>query len=276
MRHTTRFCAQLALYAILHALPLFIVSCNSSEPIKAEWHDAATDMNGKPDLSELKGLRIKDVQARFVIANDNEQLILAVQTSDEALRRQIEMGGVTVWLTNPKDKKETIGFRYPAIHGPGGPPKNFVLPAGQTGKDDMIDRMDTRPRDVELLQRKSANRMLSLDDAHTLGITAETKYEATTVAHSIVIAFDSLAPWLKAGDEVMLELNVPKLDMPKHMREMGNHERPPMGMGGGDDDFGGVGGMRGGKMRRGEGMPPGMRGGREIEIRQTVVLATHP
>ncbi|MBL0061618.1 MAG: hypothetical protein IPP40_09095, partial [bacterium] len=35
----------------------------------------------------------------------------------------------------------------------------------------------------------------------------------------------------------------------------GDHERPPMGMGGGDDDFGGVGGMRGGKMRRGEGMP---------------------
>ncbi|MBL0063142.1 MAG: hypothetical protein IPP40_17085 [bacterium] len=54
----------------------------------------------------------------------------------------------------------------------------------------------------------------------------------------------------------------------------GDHERPPMGMGGGDDDFGGVGGMRGGKMRRGEGMPPGMRGGREIEIRQTVVLGS--
>ncbi|MBL0063127.1 MAG: hypothetical protein IPP40_17010 [bacterium] len=105
MRHTTRICARLALYTFLLTLPLVFVSCNSSEPIKAEWHDAATDMNGKPDLSELKGLHIKDVQARFVIANDNEQLLLAVQTSDEALRHQIEMGGVTVWLTNPKNKK---------------------------------------------------------------------------------------------------------------------------------------------------------------------------
>ena len=265
--------ARLSIYTLLLALSLFFISCNSSEPIKAEWHDAASDMNGKPDLSELKGLRIKDVQARFVIANDNEQLILAVQTSDEALRRQIEMGGVTVWLTNPKDKKEAIGFRYPAMHGPGGPPKNFVLPAGQTVKDDMIDRMVTRPRDVELLQRKSANRMLSLDDAQALGITAETKYEATTVAHSIVIAFDSLAPWLQAGDEVMLELNVPKLERRERMHD-GEHGRPPMGIGGGDDDCGGVGGMRGGKMRRGEGMPPGMSGGKEIKIRQTVVLAT--
>ncbi len=270
MYRTAVFLTRLSVYTLLFALSLVFINCNSSEPIKAEWHDATTDINGKPDFSELKGLRIKDVQARFVIANDDEQLLLAVQTSDEALRQQIEMGGVTLWLTNPKNKKETVGLRYPAMHGPGGPPKNFVLPPGQTMKDKTLDQMDTRPKDVELLSKKSASRMVSLDEARALGVTAETKYEATTVAHSIVIALDSLAPWLQAGDEVILELNVPKLNRPEHMREAGDHQRPPMGMGGGDDGFGG--GMRGGRMKPG-GMPPGQIGGKEIRIKQTVVLA---
>ncbi len=276
MRHKTSVCAQFALYPILLIMLLLFVSCNSSEPIKAEWHDAATDVNGKPDLSELKGLHIKDVQARFVIANDNEQLLLAVQSSDEALRQQIEMGGVTVWLSNPKNKKETVGFRYPVMHGPGGPPKNFVLPAGQTMKDKMIDRMDTRPKEIELLSKKSPSRMVSLDEARALGVSAETNYEATTTAHSIVMMFDSLAQWLKAGDEVMLELNVPKLEMPKHMREAGDHERPPLGMGG-DDGFGGIGGaggMRGGRGGPPGGMPRGDSGGKEIRVTQMVLLAT--
>ncbi|MBL0063129.1 MAG: hypothetical protein IPP40_17020 [bacterium] len=54
----------------------------------------------------------------------------------------------------------------------------------------------------------------------------------------------------------MLELNVPKLACRNACVKRGDHERPPMGMGGGDDDFGGVGGMRGGKCDAAEGMPP--------------------
>lgn len=268
MHCTAALITRLSVYTLLFALPLLLASCNS-EPILAEWHDSATDINGKPDLSELKGLRIKNVNARFVIANDDEQLILAIQTSDEALQRQIEMGGVTLWLTNPQNKRETFGVRYPALTKPKGrleKPIEFMEPR---------DNREPRSTNVELLAKTGEPRMLSQSDASFLGVLTETKYEANTVAHLITLQFDSLAPWIQAGNEVTLSLYVPKSAVPKRMRPGGDdfEGKPPMGggMGGMGRPPGGGGGGMG---RPGEGMPPGAIGGKEIKIQQTVVLAT--
>lgn len=267
MRFPCPNCARVALASTLMISGLLFMSCNS-EPILAEWHDSATDINGKPDLSELKGLRIKNVNARFVIANDDEQLILAIQTSDEALQRQIEVGGVTLWLTNPKNKHETFGVRYPALARPKGRPEKpieFMEP----GKDRL-----PLSANVELLSKQGEPRTLSQSDAGVAGVLAETKYEAKTVAHLIALQFDSLAPWMQAGNEITFSLYVPKAEGPKRMRPGGDdfEGKPPMGggMGGMGRPPGGGGGMG----RPGEGMPPGAIGGKEIRIQQTVVLAT--
>jgi len=252
----------------LLAVSLGLGGCNSKS-IQAEWHDRASDINGKPDLSEFKGLRLKEVNARFVIANDSEQLILAVQTSDEMLQRQLEMGGVTLWLTNPKNKKESFGVRYPARNArPERPEKPIEFMEPQQNHEDGL---------VELLDRAMPARKLTLEAAKLAGVTAETSYESMSAAHSLVIALAERAPWLQPGHEVMLELSVPEMKRPKGMGD-GDERRGPPG-GGGDDGFGpmgGAGGMRGGK--HGGPPPTGERpdltSGKEIRVKQMVVLAT--
>lgn len=249
------------------SIGLLLVSCNS-EPIIAEWHDPATDINGKPDLSELKGLRIKNVNARFVIANDDEQLILAIQTSDEALQRQIEVGGVTLWLTNPQNKRETIGVRYPALPNLNFLIRNLRLDIEKEARDRMLRE---RGVTVELLAKKGESRMLNPAEANAAGVIAETTSEANTVAHLITLQFDSLAPWMQAGNDITLSLYIPKSEGPRRMRPDGDdfEGRPPM-----SGDMGGMGRPGGGMGRRGEGMPSRIIGGKEIRIQQTVVLAT--
>ncbi|MCB1060423.1 MAG: hypothetical protein KDB65_09340 [Calditrichaeota bacterium] len=258
-----------ALFAALLGFALMIVSCNS-EPIQSEWHDKAMDLNGKPDLSEFKGLRIKDVQARFVIANDADEILLAVQTGNEAVRRQIEMGGVTLWLTNPKNKKESVGVRYPARLGPKDQRREFA--PEEFSPDRTKVKFDRPSANVEVLAKKSASRMLSEADAKDAGIFAESKYETATSAYTLAINFAAAAPWLAAGDEVELRVEVPKMKMKRPDGEFGEGQRrgPPMG---GDDFGGGGGGMRGGK--RG-GSPSGIANrsaGKAIKIVQRVVLA---
>ncbi|MCB9358187.1 MAG: hypothetical protein H6505_06400 [Calditrichaeota bacterium] len=260
------------LFFALFCSSLFLGGCNST-PIQSEWHNAAMDQNGKPDIGEFKGLRIQDVQARFVIANDAEKMLFAVQTGDEALRRQIEMGGVTLWLTNPKNKKESVGLRYPARMRPKDMQKEFA--PEEFSPDQNKVKMDRPSANVEVLNKNSGSRMLSESEAKEAGILAESSYEATTSAYTLAINFAEAAPWLHAGDEVELRVEVAKLKM-KRPDGDGDHQRrgPP---GGGDDGFGpmsGGGGMRGGK----HGGPPmgemGKRsGGKEIRIVQRVVLA---
>lgn len=249
----------------LLAVSLALSGCRST-PIPAEWHDRASDINGKIDLAEFKGLRLKDVNARFVIANDSEQLILAVQTSDEMLQRQLEMGGVTLWLTNPKNRKESFGIRYPARNArPERPEKPIEFMEPAQNRDDGL---------VELLDRALPARKMTVDAARLVGITAETTYESMTAAHSLVIALAERAPWLQPGNEVLLELSVPEAKPPKGMRNDEDRRGPPAG--GGDDGFGpmgGAGGLRGG--HRGGPPPterPDLSTGKEINVKQMVVL----
>ncbi|MBK6765133.1 MAG: hypothetical protein IPG71_02135 [bacterium] len=252
--------------ALLFALSFALWGCRS-EPIPSEWHDRGSDINGKPDLSEFKGLRLKDVNARFVIANDSEQLILAVQTSDEMLQRQLEVGGMTLWLSNPKNKKESCGVRYPAM------PKRPEHPGKPL--EFMEPNREPHSGNVELLDRAMPERMMTTEAAKLAGIVAETSYESMTAAHSIVIDLAARAPWLHAGDEVLLELTVPEVKPPKAMREDGERRGPPVG--GGDDGFGPMGGA--GRMRGGQrgGPPKGERpnqsGGKEISVTQVIKLA---
>jgi hypothetical protein len=270
MKFCTPACARGALFTTLLSFTLFLISC-SSKPVQSEWHDRTMDMNGKADLGEFKGLRIKDVQARFVIANDSEEILLAVQTGDEALRRQIEMGGVTLWLTNPKNKKESVGVRYPARVMPGDMRREFA--PEEFSPDQMKVKIDRPSANVEVLDKISDGKMLSEAEAKEAGIFAESNYEANTAAYTLAINFAEAAPWLHAGDEVELRVEVAKMKMRRPDGD-GDHERrgPPIG----DSEFGGGGGgMRGGK--RG-GPPSGEMGnrsaGKEIKITQRVVLAT--
>jgi hypothetical protein len=260
------------IFGTLFVFSTSIMSCRST-PLQAEWHDQAMDLNGKPDWSEFKGLRIQDVQARFVVANDAAQMLFAVQTSDEALMRQIEMGGVTLWLTNPRNKQESFGVRYPARPHDGrremGPPAEGIS----------RDQMMTRPAaSVEFLAKKSAGRTLSEAEATSAGVIAESTQEVATAAYTLALQFRDVAPWLGAGSEVELRVEVPELKMrrPESGEQARPQGRPPMG----DEDFGGMGGGMGGGMRGGpRGGPPAgemnhRSTGKAIRITQRVILAT--
>jgi hypothetical protein len=49
----------------------------------------------------------------YTIANDNENLYLAVQATDEAVIKKIVMGGIT-FTANKRDAKNTAAFTFPA------------------------------------------------------------------------------------------------------------------------------------------------------------------
>ncbi len=264
--------ARLIFLTAILILSLALAGCKST-PLAAEWYAAAFDINGQPDLGEFKGLRIPDVQARFVIANDDERLLLSIQTTDEALRRQVHIGGVTLWLTNPQDRRETFGVRYPALPQRGVRPREQIGPH-DIGSDAPPFMQDQQPQALAILDADGrGERVMSADSARALGLDAVTRHEARTVAHVIAITLDSLAPWLKAGDEVLLSLEIPKIEEPTRVPDDGERRGRPTGAMGGMGNGGNRGGHPGG--------PPGSTAphaetGKAIRITQMLALARGP
>jgi hypothetical protein len=101
---------------ILVVLTIFTVlftGC-STVNVTSKWADSVISIDGVDDEWQNGVYYIKDHNLLLGIKNDDENFYFALITSDESNRRQILMGGLTLWFNNEGGSDKKFGIRFPS------------------------------------------------------------------------------------------------------------------------------------------------------------------
>jgi hypothetical protein len=118
-------------------LPVCLGGCTANKVV-SQWRNGNLIADGS-DSEWQVAPQYYDEKRRLAIrvTNDAEGLYLSITTSDESIKRQLLMAGLTIWL-DPKGEKDRIfGIHLPGS-GPAGPrpkpqDKGSLPPAGDNG-----------------------------------------------------------------------------------------------------------------------------------------------
>jgi hypothetical protein len=245
--------------AVLPAV-LLCAGCRP-ETLASVWHSSPSGGASGGDWWNLPAYRVKDFPGRIIVANDSSNLCLGLYSPDRHLARRLRSSGLTVSLTNAQNKSEKLVIRYPVgMHrGQRDFRPNRFLPNADLPPSEMGAMLDVQHDEIEILAEDSTRSgRKSLDDAAQIGVSASLAQADSAVEYLLLITATELAPWLKPGSKVLLEIESLAMERPKSegRRSPDEHGWEPGGMppgGGGGGGGGGFppGGGRGGQHRGG-------------------------
>jgi hypothetical protein len=271
--------------ALLTVLTALIFSGCGPKLLNAVWLAPSLRVENQPDWWNMPAYQNSDLSGRVIVANDSNSLYLGLYSSDHRLAGRLKGRGLTVWLSNPDNKNNRLGLRYPVGMWESGANirPNRYLPSADLSPDAMDDMLKLQNDDVEFMCRDSAlSGRKTPEAADSLGVHARFVQTQTALEYTMQIRFSGpVLSWLKPGARVQVALDSPAMSRPKGRAE-GRPDEGGRQHGGG---FGGGEGRRGGGMgRRGAGGEEGEGGSREqglapnqaLHLVYTIQLASGP
>jgi len=253
------------------------------EQLRSTWLKPSAFVKNSPDWWNLPTYRVEKLDGTVTLVNDSAGLYVRLFSRDRRLTGRLRMSGLTVWLNDPASKNSgRLGIHYPI--GMLGKNASFhsdhFLPNADLAPEVVGQMLSQQNEDLEILSSDSAaSGNKSPDDAQQLGVRAhlgETTGGATE--YTLRIGVGQLAPWIKPGSRIQLEIQSPAMDRSAfhgegagsegggHRGEGGGRSFPRgggggFGGGGGGGHHGGQGGRYGGEShgdstRTGESISP--------------------
>lgn len=105
---------------------VFVITMSCSPKVvdvnKNQWQDKGAIADGNP--SEWQALRYtnKNTRLTYDLSNDDQNLYICIQASDETTQLKILKAGMSVWIDTTGGKHEHVGILFPFID------KNSALP----------------------------------------------------------------------------------------------------------------------------------------------------
>lgn len=259
----TALCIALGLALVLCA------GCSSTASVASQPVTSPVTVDGSEADWQTALQRVKGLDGAFLgVRNDGEDLYVALVVSDEALARQIAMGGLTLWLDPEGGKEKTLGVQFPlGRRGMGGPPEGFdPRSAGGARPDSAGARRGPGAMPAPSFDQLAIRR--GEDDAGTpqpadgsAGVTAAGALNAGQLVYEVRIPLRGNGLVIREGDEIGLGLETAEVERPERGQggpPSGRMGGPPSG-GMGGPPSGGMGGPPSGGR---SGPPPGGPGGR--------------
>jgi hypothetical protein len=227
-----------------------------SELLKSSWLKQSSIINDAPDWMNLPAYQVDEINGSITLVNDSSAVYVRLYSHDRRLGSRIRGAGMTVWLTDPKDKTRRIGVHYPmGFHG-GQHPGNseHYLPKTDMPAETMVDMMNAQGReDVEIISADtSINGRKTPDQAEQLGLRCALSEADSAAEYTLKIGGGRLASWLQPGIRASIEVDSPAIDWQRR-RERGGESSGSEGRRGGEGGpfGGGIGGGHGGGGRFG-------------------------
>jgi hypothetical protein len=271
-------------------LVILVVWGCGSQTLKSVWLDTSASPDSEPDWLNLSSYTLEKFGGTMTLANDSTLLYVRLSTPNRRVAQRLQGRGLTVWLTDPKDKSHRFGIHYPiGMHDSlRHRQREHLLPDANLPPTAMEGLMNLPDQGLEIL---SADSTLfgrkTLIEAENLGVRATLNETTGITEFTLRIETARLAPWITAGSKVLLTVDSPAMNRSEgggEHRDRGGF-RPGMGGGEGGGGFGGYGGRHGGGHRGegGEGENDGGENRREdispttpIHLEFTVQLAARP
>jgi hypothetical protein len=233
---------------ILLALALMLAGCRTFTTFSTESRplDHQVIVDGKTedwqgDLFVAEGERIE-----LGFLNDRENLYVCLLTTDNFVRAQILMQGLTVWFDPKGGTNKVFGIKFPV----GLPPGERKMPLGDNPEGPDLENLPKVPMTEMEIIRSEKEPIQKLNVAEAQGI------EVKVVPSSGLIVYELKIPLVKTeqhpiavgaepGKTIGIGFETPKFDpsqMPR--RRVGGIPgggRPPMGGGAGQEGMGGYG-----------------------------------
>ena len=239
---------------LVFAAALTAAGCSSTQSIASAPTDPPVVVDGRVD-EWARGLVSVEGQDGLMmgVRNDEEGLYVALVVSDEGLVRQIQGGGLTLWVDPTGGDAKTFGVQFPLGRGDGPPSDGGreAFPAREGASTPpaaapAFDRLAVRTGEDE------TGPAVSPDDVEGLDAAASVQFGQMTYEMRIPLRGRSLAMGATPGESIALGLETAEPERP---------ESPPGGR-----VPGGAGGPGGTMMEPpsgGMGGPPpgGARGG---------------
>jgi hypothetical protein len=237
--------------ATIATLCLGVTGCKP-EQLQSTWLKPSATIEGNPDWWNLPTYRIEKLDGTVTIVNDSTGLYLRLFSRDRRLTRRLRMAGLAVWLNNPSGRKtERLGIHYPVgMHGKRASfQPDHYLPNANLAPEVVGEMLSQQNENLEILSSDSSlSGNKTPDDAQQIGVRAhlgETTGGATEYA--LRIGMGQLAPWIKPGSLVQLEIQSPAMNREAfHGEGEGSEGEGHRGEGGGRSFPGGGGGFGGG------------------------------
>jgi hypothetical protein len=241
--------AQVGTVIALLLLAAGISGCGP-EKFSAVWLKPSYVVDGHPDWWNMPAYSEKILSGRLVIANDSSALYLGLYSSDKRLAMRFKGQGLTICLTNPENQRERVGIHYPLgmMEVGGHFRSNRYLPSANLPPETETDMLELQTNDVVITAPDSAmSGRKTPEEAAAIGVLARFQQTESSVQYTLRMKTETLAPWLRPGARVLVEVDSPAMKRPGGGRR---GERPPDEEGGGRGGWGrpggGMGGMGGG------------------------------
>lgn len=246
----------IASFSLSGVLVLLFCACSATTAYITDSRPAerAITVDGKSDDWVGALSMINDGRAEEGFLNDQDVLYVCIVTEDEALRRQLANGGLTVWFDPQGGDKKVLGVKYPLgmprRERPASPPTEE---AGRPPEEPA----ESEASGLEVLRPGQASpQKMRISDVKGLEIASSTEGGLFVYELKIPLRSSSDRPvalGAAPGAKVGIGIEVPKSELGP------GSERHPGGMGGrGGAPGGGMGGMFGGGRGGGHGMGGGM------------------
>jgi hypothetical protein len=248
-----------ALTVLTGAFGLIILGCHS-KPWQSTWLNPSATIQSHPDWWKFPAYRLDKFDGTVAIVNDSSAIYLRLFSRDHRLARRLEMSGLTIWLSDGKNTKTLrLGIHYPiGMRNRERPfhPDHF-LPNADLSPEAMTSMIERQNEDFELLQGDSSlTGPILHGDAGKYGVYAAISDSAGgAFEYKLRIGFGDLAPWIKPGYSLLMEVDSPAMDRSASRggrpgERDGGGDRPEGGWGRpGGGGFGGHGGGEGGGWR---------------------------
>jgi len=233
---------------VLLALTLGLAGCATFNTFSTESRalDHQVIVDGKTedwqgDLFVAEGERIE-----LGFLNDRENLYVCLLTTDNFVRAQILMQGLTVWFDPKGGTDKVFGIKFPV----GLPPGERKMPLGDNPEGPEFETLPKVPMTEMEIIRSEKEPIQKLNVAEAQGIEVKVVPSSGLIVYELKIPLvkteqHPIAVGVEPGKTIGIGFETPKFDpsqMPR--RRVGGIPgggRPPMGGGAGQEGMGGYG-----------------------------------
>jgi hypothetical protein len=233
---------------VLLALALMLAGCRTFNTFSTESRalDHQVIVDGKTedwqgDLFVAEGERIE-----LGFLNDRENLYVCLLTTDNFVRAQILMQGLTVWFDPKGGTDKVFGIKFPV----GLPPGERKMPLGDNPEGPEFETLPKVPMTEMEIIRSEKEPIQKLNVAEAQGIEVKVVPSSGLIVYELKIPLvkteqHPIAVGVEPGKTIGIGFETPKFDpsqMPR--RRVGGIPgggRPPMGGGAGQEGMGGYG-----------------------------------
>lgn len=233
---------------VLLALALGLAGCRTFNTFSTESRplDHQVIVDGKTedwggDLFVAEGERIE-----LGFLNDRENLYVCLLTTDNFVRAQILMQGLTVWFDSKGGTNKVFGIKFPV----GLPPGERKMPLGDNPEGPDLENLPKVPMTEMEIIRPEKEPAQKLNVAEARGIEVKVVPSSGLIVYELKIPLvkteqHPIAVGVEPGKTIGIGFETPKFDPSQMPRRRGGGipggGRPPMGGGAGQEGMGGYG-----------------------------------